>query len=48
VFAIQRTLDRSDPGVAAFGKLVGIHRRSVVRVSQEFLLSKQTRLAVRL
>jgi cell division protein FtsW len=34
--------------LAAVGMLVGIHRRSVVRVSQEFPLSKQTRLAVRL
>jgi cell division protein FtsW len=34
--------------LAAVGILVGIHRRSYVTVSQEFPLSKQTRLAVRL
>jgi len=34
--------------LAAVGLLVGIHRRSHVRVSQEFPLTKQTRLAVRL
>lgn len=34
--------------LAAVGMLVGIHRRSHVRVSQEFPLTKQTRLAVRL
>jgi cell division protein FtsW len=34
--------------LAAVGMLVGIHRRSHVRVSQEFPLGKQTRLAVRL
>lgn len=34
--------------LAAVGMLVGIHRRSHVRVSQEFPLAGQTRLAVRL
>lgn len=34
--------------LAAVGMLVGIHRRSHVRVAQEFPLGKQTRLAVRL
>lgn len=34
--------------LAAVGMLVGIHRRSHVRVSEEFPLTKQTRLAVRL
>ena len=34
--------------LAAVGMLVGIHRRSHARVSQEFPLTKQTRLAVRL
>lgn len=34
--------------LAAVGMLVGIHRRSQVRVPQEFPLNKQTRLAVRL
>jgi len=34
--------------LAAIGMLVGIHRRSSVRVAREFPLSKQTRLAVRL
>lgn len=34
--------------LAAVGMLVGIHRRSHVRVTQEFPLDKQTRLAVRL
>ena len=34
--------------LAAVGMLVGIHRRSHVRVSQEFPLSQQTRLAVKL
>jgi cell division protein FtsW len=34
--------------LAAVGLLVGIHRRSHVRVAQEFPLTKQTRLAVRL
>ncbi len=34
--------------LAAVGLLVGIHRRSHVRVAQEFPLNKQTRLAVRL
>jgi len=34
--------------LAAVGMLVGIHHRSHVRVSQEFPLTKQTRLAVRL
>ncbi len=34
--------------LAAIGMLVGIHRRSHVRVAQEFPLTKQTRLAVRL
>ena len=34
--------------LAAVGMLVGIHRRSHVRVTQEFPLTKQTRLAVRL
>jgi cell division protein FtsW len=34
--------------LAAVGMLVGIHRRSQVRVAQEFPLTKQTRLAVRL
>jgi cell division protein FtsW len=34
--------------LAAVGMLVGIHRRSHVRVSQEFPLTGQTRLAVRL
>ncbi len=34
--------------LAAVGMLVGIHRRSHVRVSQEFPLGKQTQLAVRL
>ncbi|MEO5915911.1 MAG: putative peptidoglycan glycosyltransferase FtsW [Luteolibacter sp.] len=34
--------------LAAVGMLVGIHRRSYARVSQEFPLTKQTRLAVRL
>ncbi len=34
--------------LAAVGMLVGIHRRSHVRVAQEFPLTKQTRLAVRL
>ena len=34
--------------LAAVGMLVGIHRRSYVRVAQEFPLSKQTRLAVKL
>jgi cell division protein FtsW len=34
--------------LAAVGMLVGIHRRSHARVAQEFPLSKQTRLAVRL
>ena len=34
--------------LAAVGMLVGIHRRSHVRVAQEFPLAKQTRLAVRL
>ncbi len=34
--------------LAAVGMLVGIHRRSQVRVQQEFPLTKQTRLAVRL
>lgn len=34
--------------LAAVGMLVGIHRRSTVRVSREFPLTRQTRLAVRL
>lgn len=34
--------------LAAVGMLVGIHRRSHARVSQEFPLTKQTRLAVKL
>lgn len=34
--------------LAAVGMLVGIHRRSHVRVAQEFPLNRQTRLAVRL
>ena len=34
--------------LAAVGMLVGIHRRSHVRVAQEFPLTPQTRLAVRL
>ena len=34
--------------LAAVGMLVGIHRRSSARVSREFPLTKQTRLAVRL
>lgn len=34
--------------LAAVGMLVGIHRRSHVRVSQEYPLGKQTKLAVRL
>ncbi|MDP3849997.1 MAG: putative peptidoglycan glycosyltransferase FtsW [Luteolibacter sp.] len=34
--------------LAAVGILVGIHRRSHVRVSQEFPLTRETRLAVRL
>ena len=34
--------------LAAVGMLVGIHRRSHARVSQEFPLTRQTRLAVRL
>jgi cell division protein FtsW len=34
--------------LAAVGMLVGIHRRSHARVPQEFPLTKQTRLAVRL
>ncbi len=34
--------------LAAVGMLVGIHRRSHARVAQEFPLTKQTRLAVRL
>jgi cell division protein FtsW len=34
--------------LAAVGMLVGIHRRSQVRVPQEFPLNRQTRLAVRL
>ena len=34
--------------LAAVGMLVGIHRRSHVRVSQEFPLTRQTRLAVKL
>lgn len=34
--------------LAAVGMLVGIHRRSYARVAQEFPLTKQTRLAVRL
>jgi cell division protein FtsW len=34
--------------LAAVGMLVGIHRRSTVRVSREFALTRQTRLAVRL
>ena len=34
--------------LAAVGMLVGIHRRSHARVSQEFPLTGQTRLAVRL
>jgi cell division protein FtsW len=34
--------------LAAVGMLVGIHRRSYARVSREFPLTKQTRLAVRL
>lgn len=34
--------------LAAVGLLVGIHRRSTVKVVQEFPLGKQTRLAVRL
>ncbi len=34
--------------LAAVGVLVGIHRRSHVRVSQEFPLNKETRLAVKL
>ena len=34
--------------LAAVGMLVSIHRRSHVRVTQEFPLTKQTRLAVRL
>jgi hypothetical protein len=34
--------------MAAVGLLVGIHRRSHVRVSQEYPLARQTRLAVRL
>lgn len=34
--------------LAAVGMLVGIHRRSHTRVTQEFPLTKQTRLAVRL
>ena len=34
--------------LAAVGMLVGIHRRSHVRVAQEFPLTRQTRLAVRL
>jgi cell division protein FtsW len=35
-------------GLAAVGMLVGIHRRSHVRVSQEFPLTAEKRLAVRL
>ena len=34
--------------LAAVGMLVGVHRRSHVRIAQEFPLAKQTRLAVRL
>lgn len=34
--------------LAAIGMLVGIHRRSHARVAQEFPLTRQTRLAVRL
>lgn len=34
--------------LAAVGMLVGIHRRSTVKVTQEYSLSRQTRLAVRL
>lgn len=34
--------------LAAIGVLVGIHRRSYARVTQEFPLTRQTRLAVRL
>ena len=34
--------------LAAVGMLVGIHRRSHARVSQEFPLTRQTRLAVKL
>lgn len=34
--------------LAAIGMLVGIHRRSQISVSQEFPLTKQTRLAVKL
>ncbi|MES2921580.1 MAG: FtsW/RodA/SpoVE family cell cycle protein [Verrucomicrobiota bacterium] len=34
--------------LAAVGLLIGIHRRSHVRVAQQFPLTKQTRLAVRL
>lgn len=34
--------------LVAVGMLVGIHRRSLARVPQEFPLNKQTRLAVRL
>ncbi len=34
--------------LAAVGMLVGIHRRSQVRIPQEFPLNRQTRLAVRL
>ena len=34
--------------LAAVGMLVGIHRRSQVRVTGEFPLNRQTRLAVRL
>ncbi len=34
--------------LAAVGMLVGIHRRSAVAVSQEFPLTRQTRLAVKL
>ena len=35
-------------GLVAVGMLVGIHRRSHVRITQEFPLTRQTRLAVRL
>ena len=34
--------------LAAVGMLVGIHRRSAVRAAQEFPLSRETRLALRL
>jgi cell division protein FtsW len=34
--------------LAAVGMLVGIHRRSHARPAQEFPLTRQTRLAVRL